>query len=160
MKSNLSQELAALERMNIPELRARYTQVFGEPTNANNRVWLFKRIAWRLQTLAEGSLSERAHRRAEDLARDADLRMNPPKTATPIVSGAIAPPTEDNRVPPPGSVLVRDYKGRTLRITVLNNGFEFEGTVYKTLSALAEAITGSHCNGFHFFRLGNKGEQI
>ncbi|MFN4260887.1 MAG: DUF2924 domain-containing protein [Gemmataceae bacterium] len=79
MDLNIGKELAALQRLTVKELRHRYAEVFGEPTNANNRAWLVKRIAWRLQALAEGDLSERAHRRAAELASDADLRMNPPR---------------------------------------------------------------------------------
>src|SRR5262249_50154246 len=64
----------------VPQLRLRYAAVFGETTNANNRTWLVKKIAWRRQALAEGDLSERARQRAAELAHDADLRANPPKT--------------------------------------------------------------------------------
>ena len=59
-------------------------------------------------------------------------------------------------MPPPGSVITREYKGHPLQVKVLPNGFEFEGEVYKSLSAVAKAITGQHCNGFHFFRLGKE----
>ena len=71
---NLPRELARLERMTVKELRRRYLEVFGEETPAQNKVWLVRRIAWRLQSLAEGGLSERAQRRAADLANDADIR--------------------------------------------------------------------------------------
>jgi hypothetical protein len=52
---NIGKEVAALQRLTVTQLRARYAKVFGEPTSANNRPWLLKRIAWRLQALAEGS---------------------------------------------------------------------------------------------------------
>jgi hypothetical protein len=57
---NIAKEVAAMKRMTMNELRACYAEAFGETTNANNRVWLIKRIAWRLQARAEGGLSERA----------------------------------------------------------------------------------------------------
>jgi hypothetical protein len=79
MDLNIAREVAALRRMTVKELRSRYAEVFGEPTNGNHKVWLTRRIAWRLQALAEGDLSERARRRAAELANDADLRLNPPK---------------------------------------------------------------------------------
>src|SRR5579872_4997674 len=82
MHLNVAKEMAQLKRMSTPDLRARYAEVFGEETNANNKPWLIKRIVWRLQALAEGDLSERAKRRAGELACDADLRMNPPRTET------------------------------------------------------------------------------
>jgi hypothetical protein len=65
----------------------------------------------------------------------------------------------DGRLPPPGTVLTRPYKGRSLQVQVLPHGFEFDGQVYRSLSAVARAITGSHCNGFLFFRLNNPGDQ-
>ena len=60
----------------------------------------------------------------------------------------------DDRLPPPGTLITRQYKGRTLEVTVLEHGFEHEGEVYRSLSAAAKAITGSHCNGYLWFRLG------
>ncbi len=158
MMLNIGREIAALQRMAPKELRARYAEVFGEQTRSGNKPALIKRIAWRLQARAEGGLSERAQRRAEQLARDADLRLTPPKgpkseeagwTKTGTICGGV-----DDRLPPPGTVIARGYKGQTLRVTVLQDGFEHEGEVYRTLSAAAKAITGSHCNGYLFFRLG------
>ena len=57
----------------------------------------------------------------------------------------------------PGTIITRQYKGQTLQVRVLADGFEFDGAVYNSLSAVAKAITGSHCNGFLFFRLGEQG---
>ena len=68
------------------------------------------------------------------------------------------PSQPDRRLPPPGSVLTRPYKGDTLQVLVLADGFEFEGVKYRSLSAVAKAITGSHCNGFLFFRLASQGD--
>jgi hypothetical protein len=62
-------------------------------------------------------------------------------------------PDLDPRLPPPGTVLTRIYKGQQLNVTVLAGGFAFQGKIFPSLSALAKAITGSHCNGYHFFRL-------
>ena len=58
-----------------------------------------------------------------------------------------------NRLPLQGTTLSREYKGQVLQIKVLSQGFELEGEIYKSLSAVAKAITGSHCNGFLFFKL-------
>jgi hypothetical protein len=152
---NIVNEVAALERMTIGQLRQRFAELFGEATHASNRTWLVRRIAWRLQALAEGDLSERARRRAQGLARDADLRLNPPRSQT----ATAAPPEPvqvpapvDPRLPPPGTILTRPYKGQLVQVQVLTEGFAYAGRVYPSLSAVAKAITGSHCNGFHFFR--------
>ena len=63
----------------------------------------------------------------------------------------------DARLPPPGTIITRDYKGRQLQVQVLQRGLEYDGQVYKSLSAVAKAITGSHCNGHLFFRMGKYG---
>ena len=161
MQLNIAKEVAVLRRLSTRDLRARYAETFGEVTNANNKVWLVKRIAWRLQVQAEGDLSERARRRATELANDADLRLSPPidkPAASPeeLSRPEIPPHQTDDRVPPPGTIITRAYKGEPLQVQVLPHGFEFEGAVYKSLSAVARTITGQHCNGFHFFRLGQE----
>lgn len=162
MNLNVGKEVAALQRMTVRELRTRYADVFGEGTLAGNKAWLVKRIAWRLQSQSEGDLSERARERAAELANDADVRLSPPKAkSTPPPSptrtktGAIIV-KEDDRLPLPGTVITRQYKGQSLQVRVLPQGFDFEGEVYKSLSAVAKAITGQHCNGYYFFRLGKE----
>jgi hypothetical protein len=155
MTVNVAREAAALQRLAVPQLRQRYAEVYGETTNAANRAWLIKRILWRMQALAEGDLSERARQRAQELANDADLRLNPPATVTlpiPAPPPQGPRPQSDDRLPPPGTILARPYKGRTLQVQVLTEGFAFEGQVYPSLSAVAKAATGSHCNGYLFFR--------
>jgi hypothetical protein len=156
MSVNVAKEVAALRKMGLRDLRARYAELFGEQTTANNKQWLLKRITWRLQALADGGLSERARRRAEELANEADLRLSPPKVVdTPATTDRtrIVPLTSHrgDPLPPPGAQITRQYKGETVRVTVLPDGFEFEGERYKSLSAVAKAITGQHLNGRAFF---------
>jgi hypothetical protein len=162
---NLAQDIATLATLSVRQLRQRYAEIFGETTNAGHKGWLVKRIAWRIQALAEGDLSERARQRAVELANDADLRLSPAKvrptpasttfdtTADQFQATPSAPVAPDHRLPPPGSVIQRLYKGQQLQVTVLNSGFAYGGQVFASLSAVAKAITGSHCNGFLFFRL-------
>jgi hypothetical protein len=157
---NVAKEVATLESMKVAELRVRYAEVFGEETRVGHKTWLVRRIAWRLQALAEGDLSERARRRAAELANDADLRLIPPRSVQAISAGKLSSATlgePDPRVPPPGQILRRPYKGRVMHVRILPQGFEFEGSVYRSLSAVAKAITGSHTNGFLFFRLQDQG---
>ena len=155
MELNIVHEVAVLQRMTVDQLRQRFAELFSEATNASNRTWLIKRIAWRLQALAEGDLSERARRRAAELARDADLPLNSPRAKVnpmpPPEAATIAAPV-DHRLPPPGTILTRPYKGQLVQAQVLTEGFAYGGRVYPSLSAVAKVITGSHCNGYHFFR--------
>jgi hypothetical protein len=158
MKINVAREIAALEQMTVGELRQRYLDVFGETIRSRHKQYLARRIAWRLQADAEGGLSERALRRAEELANVADVRVTPPKSCEPKSEAAarpalrIASPT-DPRLPPVGAAITRKYKGTTLDVTVLQDGFEYAGERYASLSAVAKTITGSHLNGFRFFGL-------
>jgi Protein of unknown function (DUF2924) len=153
-------EIAALPRSAIQDLRMRYAEVFGEGTRSGNRAWLIKRLAWRLQALAEGDLSERAKQRAAELAHDADLRTTAPReraTPRPVGRSNARSPKSDHRLPPAGTVITRQYKGTLLEVLVRQNGFTYAGAHYPTLSAVAKSITGSHCNGYLFFRLTGKG---
>jgi hypothetical protein len=155
MHVNVAKEVASLEGMTVGELRARYAQVFGEETRVGNKAWLVKRVIWRLQALAEGDLSERARRRAAELAQDADIRLSPPRqkhTSASVQKNRKASAFVNGHLPLPGTILTRWYKGKTLKVQVLRHGFEYEGQVYKSLSAVAKAITGSHTSGYLFFR--------
>jgi len=156
MHVNVAKELAALEAMTVAQLRAKYAQVFGEETRVGNKTWLVKRIIWRLQALAEGDLSERARRRAAELAQDADLRLSPPRqkqtTSASVQRNGKASAHANGHLPLPGTILTRWYKGQTLKVQVLRQGFEYDGQTYKSLSAVAKTITGSHTSGFLFFR--------
>ncbi len=86
MEATTYQEVQGLSRMIVGELREKYLDVFGEETRFYHKEFLRKRIAWRIQALAEGDLSERARRRAEELANDADLRTRSPRD--PVASGS------------------------------------------------------------------------
>jgi len=167
MSDDVAQDIEALNHMTTGELAERYAELHGQPSKTRHRAYLIRKNAWRIQALAEGDLSERARRRAEEIANDADVRVMAPRTAV-----CSLPPTsshtaarvatrgkpDDPRLPSPGSAIIRNYKGRTIRVVVLGDGqgFEFEGDRYKTLTAIAKKVTGSHINGFRFFRLGAK----
>ena len=71
-------------------------------------------------------------------------------------AAAVLTIASDNRLPAVGDALVRQYKGRQVRVVVLEDGFEYDGQRYKSLSAVAKAISGSHCSGFRFFGLEGK----
>jgi len=165
MRLNIGKEVAVLRRMTTQELQAKYAELFGEEDwKTGNRVWLVKRIAWRLQALDEGDLSERARRRAAKLANDADLRLSPPRPHKPrpkaIVQAGPTRRTVKRNTPylRPGTILARKYRGEMLEVHVLADGFAFQGTTYSSLSAVAKAVTGAHCSRHHFFRLAPKGE--
>ena len=155
MDINVSKEVTALRRMTVPQLREKYFDVFGDQTRARHKEFLIKRIIWRQQVLAEGDLSERARRRAAELANDADLRLgaptaNGPEAYTTKATGRLE---GDSRLPMPGAMITREYMGQIVEVTVIPKGFQYDGRVYRSLSAVAKAITGTHWNGYHFFGL-------
>jgi hypothetical protein len=158
---NVGQKVSELRRMTVGELRREYAEVFGEQTRSFHKEFLVRRIAWRIQANAEGGLPERARQRALEIANDADLRTRAPVGAEPVKVAAPAPggrvvtkrveAPADARLPMPGALLTREYRGRTIRVRVLPNGFDYEGTIYRSLSAVAQAVTGAHWNGYLFF---------
>jgi hypothetical protein len=157
MNLRIDSEIALMEMMTIGELRNKYAEVFGEVTESGNKLWMVKRIAWRIQANAQGGLSPRARQRAEELANDADLRLTaprPPKTAP--VTAPVEAETSDELMT--GRILKRIYKDRAIIVKVIDGGFEYEGERYKSLTAVAKKVTGKHWNGFHFFKLRQRAE--
>lgn len=162
---NITREVSALKQMTVKQLRMRYAEVFGDTTHSGNKDWLWKRIAWRLQANAMGDLPERARRRAEELARDADLRMlRPRQMPLPTMNSH----TEAQRVmfgkqvaePMPSTLLTRPYKGKLIQVMVAKEGYIYQGRNYHSLSAITKEITGSHWNGNHFFKKALAGVSI
>ena len=155
---NIDKEVAGMQRMSVNQLREKFAEVCGEGTNGRNKPWLIKRIAWRMQSIAEGaSLSERALARADELANGADLRVTAPRQPQLAPGAKERIKTVPGTALLPGTMLERDYKGQAIRVIVLEKGFEWEGERYAPLTAVAAAITGKHWNGFHFFGLRQKG---
>lgn len=151
--------IAAVERLptlTVNQLRDEYVRTFGEPTASRHKTWLVRRIAWKMQANDEGGLSERALARAAELARGADIRLTAPrcpKIEAPERTRTRALPGFAGAVLAPGTVLRRDWQGRPITVTVLSNGFECQGTIYRSLSAVATTITGTRWNGHVFFGL-------
>ena len=158
----LREEIEALRHMTVGQLKDKYCNVFGESSRSNHKQFLFRRIAWRMQANAWGGLSERAKRRALEIANDADLRIRAPKNflkqeldEARTVEARVTP-TEDPRLPIPGTMLVRQYRGKDIVVGVREDGFEYSGQVHRSLSSAVRAATGTAWNGFTFFALGGK----
>ena len=117
---NIAEEMTALAGMTVNELRQRYAEVFGETTISRHKRFLCKRIIWRMQAQAEGGLSERASARVKELANDAELRLSPPKQTGASVNTPVR--RKNPRLPMPGAVIARRYKGETIEVRVLHKG--------------------------------------
>ena len=153
-----------LRSLNVIVLRRKYQELFGEESRSWNKQFLFRRIAWRLQANAEGGLSDRARRRAAEIADDSDLRT---RAARELISTQAlrhvprgererSQPQRDWRLPPPGTLLTRQVGNRQIVVTVLEEGFEFETRRYRSLSAIAREVTGTRWNGLLFFGLAER----
>lgn len=152
MSKSILREIEGLQSQTVAKLRGKYREVLGEDSRSNHKQYLVRRIAWRLQAEAEGGLSERAQRRAEELARDADLRLVRPHHRKP--SPSTRPDLmRDPRLPAPGAVVTRTFQGRLISVEILEHEFRHEGCVYRSLSAIARRVSGTAWNGFSFFGL-------
>ena len=161
MDPTVIRSIEELANSKIPALKKRYRELFGEESKSSNKSFLFRRVAYRLQANAEGDLSERARRRAADIADDRDLRVRAPKEfiARPEPGfGSIdrKGPPKDGRLPGPGTVLTRRLGDRQIVVTVLAEGFEYESRRYRSLSAIAREVTGTRWNGLLFFGLAER----
>ncbi len=154
MQADLTARIQALQQMTVADLREEWRRVMGEESRSYNKAWLWRRLAWAIQAKEFGGLSARAKQRLEELAVEAEAWMPLGKRAFRNQAGvAPVPRVRDPRLPSPGTVLTRPYRGRTIAVTVLDDGFEYEGRRCASLTAVAKAITGSHWNGLQFFGL-------
>jgi len=134
--SRLSRELGALAKMTKSALRKRYEEVFGHPTRSHNSTHLRNVIAQRLEELAS-----------------ANTKSSPAKSETDATVASVVARELDPRLPPVGTVLEREHHGKVHKVKVLDDGFEYEGKKYRSLSGLAKEITGAIWNGFAWFGL-------
>src|SRR5262245_31581932 len=138
-------EINALRQMSVAELRVEWLRLYGEPTRSRNREYLWRRLAWRAQELQFGGLSDAAKSKIAELAPVAFSRARVP-------DGFVPPKTRrDPRLPRPGATLTRSWHGQAIRVLVLDDGFEWDGRRFESLSAAARAITGQRWNGPLFF---------
>lgn len=148
-------EIEQLREAPLAQVRARYREIFQEEPRSQHREHLLRRLAWRLQATAYGGLSETARQRAEEIGNEADVRVLPPRgfmnrnrTGT-----ARFPLHLDPRIPRPGTLLKRDYRGSVIIVEVLDDGFKYQGRRYGSLSAIASEATGTRWNGLAVFGL-------
>jgi Protein of unknown function (DUF2924) len=161
MDEALRQEIESPRKLKTKELKLRYRELFGEDSPSSNQQHLFRRIAWRLQAQSEGDLSERAKQRAAQLAEDLDLRLRAPRPFWDqlIKANGAAASQRDPRLPVAGTILKRSYQGKTIIVTVLAQGFSYNGQTFGSLSAIAHQATGTRWNGFLFFGLLKSSEE-
>ncbi|MBI4584573.1 MAG: DUF2924 domain-containing protein [Planctomycetes bacterium] len=146
---DIAKEIDNLRQLKVPELVARYETVYGKPPRVKNREWLWKRIAWKIQEQRFGGLSETARKRLEELIAEIKLPVGEQKRT---ISGKLRDTSKPDE-PAVGSTISRQWRGQEIQAKVVEGGFEWNGVVYRSLSAVAQAVTGAHWNGKLFFGL-------
>lgn len=146
----MEEKLAALRKMTTAELRREWQELNGEPARSYHRQWLYKRLCWMHQAAILGGLSPEAERRIQELLPQALAMMPWGHRSFTREVGPVSP-VERARLRP-GTTLTRAYKGKTVVASVRDDGqLEYDGNLYRSLSAVAKAVTGSHWNGNLFF---------
>lgn len=159
--TDIDREVRRLKELPVRLLRDEYETLWGEPTRSNNKSFLIKRIAWRRQAAERGGLSQEARERALALAQDVELRVRPPAEIHRAYDRVeetepVTPAGSSSYVPAVGTTLVRQYRGSRIEVHVRERGFEWDGKEFRSLTAVAEAITGSAWNGPLFFGLSKR----
>lgn len=162
--AQIAREVEALRDFSTDQLRVKWEEVWNEPCRSRNKDFLRKRIAWKIQANAYGGLSQRALDRARELADETLLKIRdvaPPGPGCPESKTARHSfrASADARLPVPGAVLTRIYNGQKIIVGVLDDGFEWDGQKFRSLSAVAKAVTGAHWNGFLFFGIERAGQR-
>jgi hypothetical protein len=138
-------QLAALRKMSVVELKQRWETLFGTPAPNNSRSYLEVRLGNRIQELMLGGLSRDTRRVLDLLVKELEGKNARKAIMT------------DPRKPIPGTRLLREWDGAEHSVTVLRDGFDWHGRKFKSLSAVARAITGTQWNGYRFFGLREAG---
>jgi len=150
MEQTVLETLTRIGRMPVSDLRNQWRSLYGtEPPTAYGRARLVRRLAWRIQELRYGGLSDKARRRLREIANGDEL-----------AGGKQRPPRRKRHSLAPGTRLVRHWHGVEHAVTATaDGGFEWKGKRYRTLTAVAKASTGQHCSGPRFFGLIGLGKE-
>jgi hypothetical protein len=142
MTDSIAAQVAALPKTPTPELKRIWRQLYDREPPGFSRNYLVSRLAYRVQELAYGGLKPATRAKLDALSEGLD-----PKGARKrVVNGPVV-----------GTQLIREWRGIEQRVTVLADGFEWEGRRYKSLSAVARAISGTRWNGWAFFGMKREG---
>jgi hypothetical protein len=128
-----------MQKLSVNELKAKWQALFGNPAPNNARAFLELRIGYRIQELTYGGLTRETRRVLDLLADEVEGKISRKSMVA------------DPRNPVVGTRLVREWDGAEHTVTVLRDGYEWQGRKFRSLSAVAKAITGTNWNGFRFF---------
>ena len=144
MADSVLARVAALKTTPTPDLKAMWRVLFESEAPPSNRRFLESRLAYRIQELAYGGLKPRTVERLEALGEQLDG------------GNIVLRRTRADDRPIAGTRLIREWQGVEHTVTVLHDGYEWQGRPYRSLSAIARAIAGTRWNGWVFFGLKNR----
>ena len=136
MKNSILAQISALPDMDAQELESLWNNVFDNPPANKNKTYMIRKLAWRLQEMTYGGLSEDTKTRLKKLRKNPSIGSK-----------------KKTGLPPAGTQFVREHNGEEHRVTVLEDGFEYRGCKYRSLSEIARLITGTRWSGPKFFGL-------
>ncbi len=145
MSTGTSTHIAELQQLPMRDLQQRWRDLIGADPPRYNRGFLIRRLAYRLQELAYGGLSQAARARMDELLAEAGCdELGSPQVKKQLARGR-------REMPIAGTRLIREWNGQPHEVTAVPGGFAYRGRRYRSLTAVAELITGTHWNGPAFF---------
>src|SRR5690606_3814648 len=142
MQQTVLKQLDELNRMSMAQLRKRWVDLMGSDPGRLGRQYLMRRLAYRIQELAYGGLSPQARKRLDAIANGKN--------------GSDRPSESKKTILVPGTRLLREWRGNRYEVIVEADGYRYNGRLYRSLTAVAYAITGSHRSGHLFFGIRRK----
>jgi hypothetical protein len=132
---NLLKQIMSLQDKKTSELMELWNKTFDYQPEISSRQYMISKLAWRMQELIYGGVDEDTQKKIEEAAKKIKAPKNPPGKFNPMV----------------GTKIVKQYKGKSIEILVVDGGFAHAGEIHKSLSAIATKITGTKWNGLKFF---------
>jgi hypothetical protein len=163
MDASATTAISTLRRMDLKELQAEYERVFGKPSKSRNREWLFKVIAKKLQDNEEPESANKPVPLPTLIAKYTPAKKTRSRNVTKTAGKKKAKGGKktrvraigerDPRLPKSGTTLTREWHGKKYMVKVLDSGFEYGGKPFRSLSAVAKAISGQIVNGYLWWGL-------
>ena len=144
--ASVLKRVTALPGMSPAKLKALWKDIYDQDPPAHGKPYLVRKLAYRIQELAFGGLVETTEKRLDSLAKGKEDPKN--------MNGGGKKRRKAN-TPGPGAKLVREWKGKEYTVMVMEGGFEYQGKKFRSLSAIAKEITGTHWSGPVFFGVKN-----
>lgn len=137
-------QIAGLPKMETPDLKKLWQELYKEDAPRAPKTFLIRKLAYRIQELAFGG------------GDDVDIRIAQVAKQYYGSGGTLQKKRSCYALPLPGTRLVREYRGVEYQVTVMAEGYEFNGCVYTSLSKIAKDITGTAWSGPAFFGLNKR----